>query len=269
MELTTRWLDGLAGADGRRLAALLAGLPDRSAHGGPDADAIEAAEFSERAGEPRLRLAWNVDPGRVDAGAAARFLAARGVDLRDLAMRLDAHPGAHVQVGVDGAKTKLYAYRRPLPGLLTSLVELAGGRAREDAVFGCVDFEPAPLLKQYAEFPTAEAALASGRLLAEPALQEVLERLPDGLSAGPAPIVLTELQVHGVIVGHTLHVAVDRAPERLAELAGAELSGRLATLYRRAHGLGLRLAPTYVSWNRRREPAPVRTAYYRLIRSAP
>ncbi len=269
MELTRRWLALVGGEAGAALAPSLARLPGRSAHGARGDLAIAAAEFSEREGERGLRLAWNVDGERAEAGAVSAFLHDRGVAVDGLDALLAAHPHAHVQVGVDGEKTKLYAYRRPLPGLLAGLAAIAEGREREDAAFACLDFEAAAVLKQYAEFASAEALAASARLVAEPALDAVFRALPTGLSTGPAPYVLTQLQVRGLVVGHTLHVAVDAAPERLADLAGPELAARLAAHFRAAARLGLRLRPTYVSWSRRRSPAPLRTAYYRLEPARP
>jgi hypothetical protein len=283
VDLTRRWLNvlgdqpGLPVANPRSplsapelsataLADLLAALPGRSVYPGGTGLALEAAEFSEREGSPGLRLAWNLGITAPATPELLSFLQARQVVLPGLIRLLTGHEEAHLQVGVDGQKTKLYAYRRPHPGVLVDLVSLVDGRHREDAAFACVDFEDAPLLKQYAEYPDAAALLGTERLAAEPGLLSLAAQLPSGLAAGPAAIVLSELQKRGTIVGHTLHVKVDRAPERLAELAGPELANRLSQRLRAARTLGLHLHPTYVSWGSRAGALTTRTAYYRLAR---
>ncbi len=266
MELMFRWLEGLAGEEGRRLGQSVSALPGRSTFGSGSGDPFDAAEFSEREGAGTLRMAWNVDPERVREGAIADFLGTRGVEFPGIAELLVQEKGAHVQVGVDGDKTKLYAYRSPTTSLLARLAEAVGGRLRSDARFLCVDFDPTPVLKQYAEYADAKAVDAGGTLFSEPHLRAVVSALPPGLPQHPAALVVTERQVHGVVVGHSLHVRVHEAPERLGDLAGTSLAERLAERYRAAARLGLRLCPTYVSWSTLGAPSLLRTAYYRLER---
>ena len=64
MELMFRWLEGLAGEEGRRLGQSVSALPGRSTFGSGSGDPFDAAEFSEREGAGTLRMAWTALTGK-------------------------------------------------------------------------------------------------------------------------------------------------------------------------------------------------------------
>jgi hypothetical protein len=265
VELTRAWFQAVGGTDGNALAAALLRLPGRSVYAGGRGDIIEAAEFSEREAQTALRVAWNVDGDRAEPGSVARFLRGRGVDFPELVAAVERHPRAHVQVGADGHRTKLYAYPVPDPSLPLTLAHLCGVDLRPDTAFVCADLDPVPTLKQYAEYPDRDALVASGRLDAVPELKAVMTGLPPRLSTLSAAWVLTERGTGGAPDALTLHVGVHGAPASLADVAGPSLAARLADRFRLAARMGLRLHPTYVSFSPTGDGTR-RTAYYRLTR---
>ncbi len=267
MELVRRWLAHLDTEGGAALAADLATLPGRDPYArGPGASpAIQAAEWSVREGSEALRFAWNVDEGRVPVSAVFSVLERWGGFSEEVRALEASLQGVHLQVGRDGERVKLYVYGA---GAARS-----GGGPRSGG--GCADFvafdlparTASPAIKHYFQLDRPDA-LAYLRDLDAASLAAWAESLPDDLGTPPGRFVVSVRSVATEVRDVTLHVKVDLAPERLVELAGAELAGRLAVRFREAARMGLELRPTYVS----RLAVPggagghaLRTVYYRLV----
>lgn len=272
MELVRRWLARLDPVGGAAIAEALETLPGRDpyARGPGECPAIQAAEWSVREGSAALRFAWNVDEGRVPVATVFAVLERWGALPEEVRALEFALRGVHLQVGRDGDRVKLYVYGA---GALDG--PLARGRPLA-ADFMALDLRPAAVagvgadprvrpsaIKHYFQLPRPQA-LAHLRDLGAGLLADWGESLADDLGSPPGEFVVSERRDRGDLRDVTLHVKVDRAPERLAELAGAELSSRLAEHFRAAARLRLWLRPTYVSRLWTPGGGLVGTVYYRL-----
>ncbi len=230
-------------------------------------------EWSVREGDEAVRWAYNLAAERVHVGAVASFLSDRGALSVAVATALNGLEGAGLQLGAAGSRSKLYAYLGPqAPDAIAVLLAVAGaGPALAAALRGAVpdfaalDLEAPVAAKVYVEMRSLPATTAAAAAAGAPRLAALGATLDEGLGTHPARWVLSLRARAGLVVDRTLHVKVDAAPERLADLAGAELSARAATLYRRAARLRLRLLPTYVSFLDSPERPLLRTVYYRLV----
>lgn len=273
---------------GAAIADALETIPGRDPYAsGPGiTPAIQAAEWSVREGSEALRFAWNVDEQRAPVGAVFAVLERWGALPSEVRALEAALQGVHLQVGRDGDRAKLYVYGEGVAVVEAALACSPRSRFQEARVgvprsgrgglvadFAALDLGAAPRggpppIKHYFQLPHAQA-LAHLRTLGADPLVAWGESLPDDLSTPPGEFVVSERGQAGVLRDVTLHVKVDRAPERLAELAGAQLASRLADHFRAAARLGLRLRPTYVSRLWRPGEGLIGTGYYRLEGRAP
>lgn len=263
------------------LAARLAGLPGRPPHAGPVAPgplgALEGSVRLRGGVVQRARWAYNVALDRVGEAAVLDHLAASVPLPLGVGELLDGARGA--QVGADGDRRKLYVYPQDPSGVLDRLAAVgadsaeavlraaaalrraAGGRA---VAFVAVDLDAPPALKAYVEHPDARAAALHLRELGADALAAQAASWPPELGSAPAPAVVS-CRLRGTsAVDLTVHLKLDRAPERLAHLAPLPLAEAAADLYRRAWRLGLRLCPTYLSFLQAQDGGSATTVYYRL-----
>ena len=263
MELVRRWLEILGAPE---LAADLAALPGRDPYAsGPGSPrGIQSAEWSLREGSAGVRFAWNVDRDHVSTAEVFAVLARwtpLSPEVRSLLRLLQ---GVHLQVGRDGPRSKLYIYARGAPPVTLQRVgEVLGVHVPPEAAFAAIDLVSDLALKHYVEGPRGELG-AWLREHGAASLADWSDSLPADLGTPRSAFVAS---VRRTTSGHydvTIHVNIREAPERLAQLAGADLGARAASAFRDAARLGLRLCPTHVSRLLPPSGVPIRTVYYRL-----
>ncbi|MSQ01712.1 MAG: hypothetical protein EXR71_07445 [Myxococcales bacterium] len=276
MDALTAWLTTLGAPEAAALAAGLTSLPGRPPHGDASVHPtrpLAAMEWSVREGDDAVRWAYNLAAERVHVSAVASFLSDRGSLPSHVATAMSHLQGAGLQVGAAGSRTKLYAYPGPqVPKAVAVLLDAArAGATLHRALgglvptFAALDLDASGGAKVYVEAHSLPVATAAAATSGAPRLAALGATLDEGLGTPPARWVLSLRAREGAVVDRTLHVKLDAAPERLAELAGPELSTRAASLYRRAARLRLRLLPTYVSFLDAPERPLLRTVYYRLV----
>ena len=276
MDALTAWLTALGAPDAAALSAALIRLPGRPPHG--DAPVrptrpLGAMEWSVREGDDAVRWAYNLAGERVDVDAITSLLSGQDGLADPVATALSELRGAGLQVGAAGRRMKLYAYPGPqAPDAVAVLLRAAKAGPALDAAlagsvpsFGALDLEEPLAAKVYFEAHSLPAATAAAAAAGAPRLAALGAGLDEGLGTPPARWVLSIRARAGAVVDRTLHVKLDAAPERLADLAGPELSARPARLYRRAARQRLRLLPTYVSFLDSPERPLLTTVYYRLL----
>lgn len=279
MDLVRAWLTALDPA-AAPLAADLAALAGRDPYATRDgAGGLAAAEWSFRDGSPSVRFAWNIDERRVRCDDVATVLARWGALPAVLAALLPTLEGVHLQVGRDGPRVKLYVYARGAPPGTLDRVEAALGLAEAFAALPVAPGGAPPAFlgvdiggpggagmaaKRYLEL-SREGAGGWLSELGGAGLAGRARALPDDLGSEPARFVVSVRVAADGLRDVALHAKLDRAPERLAELAGPALAAEASRRFRIAHRLGLVLRPTYVSWLQA-GATTVGTVYHRLAR---
>lgn len=263
MELVRRWLEILGAPE---LAADLAALPGRdpyaSGPGGPRG--IRCAEWSLREGSAGVRFAWNVDRDQVSTAEVFGVLARWTTLSPKVRSLLPLLQGVHLQVGRDGPRAKLYLYARGAPPVTLQRVgEVLGVHVPPEAAFAAIDLVPDLALKHYVEGPRGELG-AWLREHGAASLSDWSDSLPADLGTPASAFVVSLRRSASAHIDVTMHVNVSQAHERLAELAGGDLSARAANLFHDAARLGLRLCPTHVSRLLPASGVHISTVYYRL-----
>jgi len=277
----TAWLGVLGVPAPAPLAARLAALPGRPPYAGRafpgPLGAVEGSLRAHAGSVQRARWAYAVALDRAGEGSVLEYLAATGPLPSGLAELLVGARGA--QVGADGDRKKLYVYPRDVCGILDRLAAVGAHSAEavsrraaalhlatggRPCAFVAVDLGGPPAHKVYVEHATPAAAAAHLRGLGADVLAAYADGWSPDIGSAPAPAVVSCRVRDGDLADTTVHLKLDRAPERLGVLAPPALAEAAADLYRRAWRVGLRLCPTYLSFLQGRDGGAATTVYYRL-----
>lgn len=278
------WLARLGFDDPVGLARALSALPGRPVYPGPHPDRFLASfEWSVRAsGEQieRARFAYSMDPERVAPGAIEAFLAPRASLSPALRACLARLHGSHFQVGLAGARAKLYLYPRGAPeGAIDALLDAAAADptalARVRSIAGrapgfvALDLEATVASKLYFEHDELASASAMLEALGEPALAARLATVSPAWGSPPARwVVSVRLDPRGPR-DTTLHVKLDRDPAALAQFVSLPVRTALDELATAADAQGLVLSTSYASVLTAPGTDASETLYHRLERRAP
>lgn len=278
----TAWLDHLQPGAGARLGPMLRALPGRPTFEGPlpeepEARALACLEWSAREGAPGLRLACTLDTERLPRGWLTAVFRRLHPEL-PAAVVAEAEAlrgeGVGMLVGLDAGealRAKLYVYPEGRRAPVDRLLKLAGldPSAWWPAVrpvglplpFVAIDLAPGRVdgLKAYLGATDRAQAAAALELLGGPTLAAQARALPPEIEQDAHALVVTPRWRGAAQVDLTLHARVHRVD--VAPLLRPALAGELAALTARASSLGLRLAPTHVSWL----SGGAQTVYYQLV----